>query len=339
MKISEKTLDFHYNTPVVDLHADTLLCIKILEKLLINYNIFREHKQRIPLSPLLNHVDVPRMKKGGVNLQGFGIVTNYWSNKNKNAKETVQLLHKLVRSSPDIIWARNEKEAREAWTNGQIGVFLGMEGAHPLEGRLENIDWFYKKGVRYIGLSHFNTTEAAHSAMTGKKDMYKPLTPFGKDLIAKMNDLGMIVDLAHANYQGFMQAAQLSKQPVIVSHTGIYNCCKNERRNLFDDQIHAVAQTNGVIGIMFAPYFLRGKWQGSVSDIVDHMEYVKELVGIEYIALGSDFDGFITLPTEMKGVNDLPTITQEMFNRNWTEDDIKKVLGENFLRVYKEVCN
>ncbi len=334
MEISEKTLEFHYNTPVVDLHADTLMWNKLL-----NYNLLKEHKQRLPLSPICNHMDIPRMKQGGVNLQAFGIVTNYWSNKNKNAKETVRQLSSIIKSSPDITWALNEKEAREAFANGQIGAFLGMEGAHPLEGRLENLDWFYKNGVRYLGLAHFTETEAAYSAMTGKKDEDKPLTTFGKELIAKMNDIGMIVDLAHVNYAGFMEAAELSKKPVIVSHTGIYGCHKNERRNIKDDQILALAKTGGVIGIMFSPIFLNGKLRGSVKDIVDHMEYVKDQLGIYYIALGSDFDGFITLPKEMKGVNDLPAITQEMFNRHWKEDDIKKVLGENFLRVYREACN
>ncbi|MFH1064740.1 MAG: dipeptidase [Candidatus Woesearchaeota archaeon] len=328
MEVSDYAAKLHEDSFVADLHADTLMWATR------GYDMLKKHEPWLPLSPIRNHIDVPRLQEGGVNLQAFGIVTNYWSNKMRCAKRQVYHLHDLVDSCPSIDWALSAEEAEKLQECGKIGVFLGMEGAHPLEGRVENLEWFADKGVRYVGLSHFNSTEAAYSSLLPwNRD--KPLTSFGRELIHAMNELGVIVDLAHINRAGFFDAVDTSERPVIVSHTGVYSCYPSSR-NIDDEQIMAVASSGGVVGIMFAPHFIDGSLSCSVERVVDHIDHVKNFVGIDYVALGSDFDGFITLPREMKDVRDLSAITHVMLDRGYSEEEVQKVLGKNFLRVYRE---
>ncbi len=329
--VSQEAGDLHHSSFVADLHADTLL-----EDRLFRYDLLKRHKPRLPLNPFFNHVDLPRMIEGGVSLQAFGIVTNYWLAKKWTAERKVRRLHEIIKKSPELDWALSGTEAEKVWKKGGVGAFLGMEGVHPLEGRIENLEWFYEQGVRYASLTHFNNTEAAYSS-TFPGDKGKGLTSFGRELIAAMNERGMIVDLAHINYAGFFEAVECSRSQVIVSHTTIKSLCSHPRA-IDDEQIKAVAKKGGVIGIMFSPLFLSKKIIDGAERIVDHIDRVKEVAGIDYAALGSDFDGFICLPRGLKDVSDLPVLTQLMLDRGYSEEDIRKVLGLNFLRVYQEVC-
>ncbi len=329
--INEKALELHYSSFVADLHADTLLWDKLL-----GYDMLKEHRPKFGGTPFLGHVDAPRMVGGGVSLQAFAIVPNYWYKKREIAEKYVSRMQQIVRHTPMLQWALSGSEAEAARRNGNIGVFLGLEGAHPLEGKPENLKWFYDNGVRYISLTHFNKTEAAYpSLFSSRRD--KGLTVFGKELITAMNEIKMMVDLAHINRGGFFEAIELSSSPVIVSHT-VAKGLSNHPRGIDDEQIKAVAKKGGVIGIMFSPLFLCKKIFCASEMIVKHIDYIRKTAGIDCIALGSDFDGMIHLPRDMRGVNDLPILTQTMLDWNYSEEEIRKVLGLNFLRVYKEVC-
>ena len=329
--VSKEARDLHHSSFVADLHADTLLADR-----LFRYDMLKRHKPRLPLSPFFNHVDIPRMVEGSVSLQVFGIVSNYWMAKKWTAERKVRRLHEIIKKSHELEWALSGTEAEKVWKKGRIGAFLGMEGVHPLKGRIENLTWFYERGVRYASLTHFNNTEAAYSS-TFPWDKGRGLTSFGRELIATMNEMGMIVDLAHINYAGFFEAVECSKSQVIVSHTTIKSLC-NHPRAIDDEQIKAVAEKGGVMGIMFSPLFLSKKIIVGAERIIDHIDKVKEVAGIDYVALGSDFDGFIHLPRGLKDVSDLPVLTQLMLDRGYCEKDIRKVLGLNFLRVYQKVC-
>ncbi|UCD83511.1 MAG: dipeptidase [Deltaproteobacteria bacterium] len=327
--VSEEAGKLHHSSFVVDLHADTLLADR-----LFRYDMLERHQPRIPLSPFFNHVDVPRMKDGGVSLQAFGIVTNYWAAKRWTAERKVRRMDEIIRKSSDLEWALSGTEAEAVWKRGKIGAFLGMEGVHPLGGRVEGLGWFYERGLRYASLTHFNSTEAAYSSVS---PVNKGLTAFGRELIGAMDEKGVIVDLAHINRAGFFEAIECSRNPVIVSHTTIGSLSRHPRA-IDDEQIKAVAGKGGVIGIMFSPLFLSKRIIEGAERIVDHIDRVKEVSGIDYAALGSDFDGFIHLPRGLKDISDLPVLTQLMLDRGYSEEEIKKVLGLNFLRVYKQIC-
>lgn len=329
--VSDKAYGLHYSSFVADLHADTLLWDDTL-----GYDMLKRHEQKLPLSPFLNHIDIPRMIEGGVSLQVFGIVTNYWAKKKESAERKVRRMHQIVNGSPALKWALSGSEAEKVWKNGDIGVFLGMEGVHPLEGAIQNLRWFYNNGLRYASMTHFNNTEAAYSSAF-TRDKGKGLNPFGKELVAAMDEIGIIVDLAHINYAGFFEAIELSRNPVIVSHTTVKRLSSHPR-SLDEEQIKAIAKKGGVTGIMFSPLFLSKKIFEKAERIIDHIDAVKSIAGIDYVALGSDFDGLIHLPLGMRDVRDLPVLTQLMLNRGYSEEEVRKVLGLNFLRIYKKVC-
>jgi len=189
--------------------------------------------------------------------------------------------------------------------------------------------------VRYISLTHFRRSEAAFSSTSLEQE--RGISPFGLDLIAEMNEKGMMLDLAHISKRCFFEGVLMSRDPVIVSHTAIMHD-GGHPRSLDYKQMKAVADKNGVMGIIFCPMFLTQKVFDSAERIIDHIDRVKNKVGIDYVALGSDFDGMINLVDGMRDVRDLPVLTQLMLERDYSEEEIRKVLGLNFLRVYREVC-
>ena len=303
---------------VADLHSDTMMWPL--------YDASKRHNPSLPLSPLLNHVDEPRLAESCVSLQAFGIVANPWYRPGKSGRKQIGKLRKLVDGSGNLEWALTAEDAERIWREGKTGVFAGLEGAHILDNDPANLEWFYEHGARYLGMSHFLNNKATKKGLTG----------YGKELVDACDDLGMIIDLAHSNRDAFFSVLEETKNPVIVSHTGIRSV-HDSPRNMDDGQVMAIGDNGGVIGIMYFPLFLRGRFTGSVNDIVDHMDRVKELIGADHIALGSDFDGFITLPREMKDVRDVKRIEQAMWDRGYKPDEIRKILGENFLRVYRKV--
>ena len=324
--------DLHHSSFISDMHCDTLFWDRNT-----GYDITKRHKgsKRLFSFPG-NHVDVPRLKDGNVSLQAFGTLTNFWNhNMLDKAKKTVDRFHEIVHSCNDLEWALHKEKALWCHENKRVGTYLAMQGAHPLEKNLNNLDWFYQSGVRMMTLTHFNNGPAAFGSVK-KEVRNNPLPGFGKDLISAMNEKGMIVDVAHVNYQGVLDAAQYSNAPIVASHTavkGVYDSF----RGITDEEVEAIADTNGVVGIIFQPKFLNGSLYGSVSDLVDHIDHVKNLVGVDHVGLGSDFDGWIALPHQMRGVDDLAYITIEMYARGYSDAETKKVLGGNVLRVYDQV--
>jgi membrane dipeptidase len=248
-----------------------------------------------------------------------------------------------------------------------------------IENSLGKLEALYKRGVRYITVTWNNSTPWATSALdeTTKADSlkHKGLTEFGKQVIKKMNELGMLVDLSHVGEQTFWDAIATTTKPVLVSHSCVYTICPH-RRNLKDDQIKAIAKNGGVIHLNFysgfldsafekrsdaftakhkaemdsllkinpEPYFMQvylfNKYPDEVrglrppmSLLLDHLDYIVKLVGVEYVGLGSDFDGVNSLPAGLDGVEDFPKITDALLKRGYTKKDIKKILGGNLLRV------
>ena len=163
------------------------------------------------------------------------------------------------------------------------------------------------------------------------------LTKFGLKVIDEMNDLRMLIDVSHLSETGFWDVIKRSKAPIVASHSNCYALCPH-LRNLKDEQIKALADKGGVIGITFVPNFLtQEKRKTTVKDVVAHIDYLVEKAGIDCVGLGSDFDGTGALPLGLEGVEKIPYITEELLNRGYKEKDIKKILGENFLKVFKEV--
>ena len=343
-KVSEAAQALHERLLVADLHADTLLWNRDL----------LEHGER-------GHVDVPRLVKGNVAVQMFTVVTKvprgvgiggnrgdsdnitwaavsqlwpprtWWSLKHRALYQAKRLRAAASRSDGQlerILTARELEDhlARREKEPHAVGALLGLEGAHALVGDLDNLDAFYEAGFRMIAPVHFFDNDIGGSAHGLEKG---GLTELGREMIRRMEELGILLDLAHASPKTFAEAMALSTRPVVVSHTGVKGTCDNQR-NLSDVQVQGVAASDGVIGI--------GYWGTAVcgpgaAAIAKAMRYVADLVGVEHVGLGSDFDGAAKQPFDTTG---LPLITEALLAEGFSTNEIRLIMGGNILRVLKE---
>lgn len=337
MQPSERTLALHRTLRIVDLHADSLLWGRDL----------LERGSR-------GHVDVPRLIEGNVALQAFTVFTKTprglniernpansdnvtwmalaqrwplrtWSSLTERALYQAHRLREMAeRSGGKLVLIRSASEldaylARRQSASGITAGFLGMEGAHALDGKIENLDRLFAAGFRMMSPTHFFDNDVGGSSAGMEKD---GLTPLGREMIRRMNDKHMIVDLAHASHQTIVDVLALSTRPVLVSHTGVKGTCNNQR-NLSDDEIRAIAQGGGIIGIGFWPTAVCAD---DARAIARAMRYAANLSGIDHVALGSDFDGAIQAPFDSAHLAEL---TDALLEEGFTEAEIHAVMGEN----------
>jgi len=321
----------HDELPVLDLHADTP---KLMDK--IQYDVFARHKTQPQRMNYFGHVDVPRMREGGLAAQFFGM----WTVPVPRAGCAASIHRQLdaldeaaARRPADFVRCRSRAEVERAKTEGKIAALAGIEGGHALEGRIANVEVFARRGVRYLGLLHFSANDLGAPAKGLGRDDDRGLTPFGREVIGEMNRCGMIVDLAHVNRKGFFEALELSATPPIVSHTGVAGV-REHWRNIDDEQIRAVAGRGGVVGVIFAPRFLGGD---GIDAVCDHLLHIIKVAGEDAPALGSDYDGAVRPPLGLEDVASLPRLTAALLARGLARDAVKKLLGANALRVLAEV--
>lgn len=329
MSISNEAMALHTQSTVIDLHGDTLMWMKR------GYDFFRRHR-RTPLSALLSHIDEPRMRMGGLAAQVFGLVTQPFGlgSAFRSASHQVELLHGAARAHPERLRVVTEAaDIRAASRAGARAGLVGLEGVHALEGDLENLNRLAVRGLRLCGLSHFTKNPAAYPAIGWGRDDRRGLTPLGDAIIDRCHELGVLVDLAHINRVGFFEAARRSRDPVVVSHTGVCGVT-DIRRNIDDDQIRAVANTGGVVGIIYAFNFVGGN---TVEAVVNHIDHTVRVGGEDCAALGSDFDGFIVPVRGLSDVADLPNLTAALLARGLRREVVQKILGGNVLRVLEGV--
>jgi len=338
--VSERARALHDSTLVADLHADSLL-------------FRRDLTRRVSRG----HVDLPRLREGGVGLQVLGVVTRVYSGTNVDRTEAsgldlVRLLGCLrfrrscftgpfgrleeqagylagnVERDGRLVWLRERADlerlrAARASDPGTIGVLLGVEGAHALEGEPENLERAFALGVRMLGLAHFFDnpyTGSAHGVEQGG------LSDLGRQTLARMEALGIAVDLAHLSPAGIDETLALATKPVVVSHGGAKGTCDNAR-TLSDRHLRAIAANGGVVGI--------GYWETAVcgtapADVARAIRYVADLVGDAHVALGSDYDGSTTVGFD---TGQLPALTQALLDAGFDDDAVRRILGGNVLRV------
>lgn len=330
------------------------------------------------------HTDLARLKKGGVDVQVFAVFCDERFGKDtafNYANREIDSLHAIVgRNRDKLMLVSNPAQLVQAVAAKKIACMLGVEGGHMIEDNLAYLDSFYNRGVRYLTLTWNNSTSWATSAMdeTTKKDLaQKGLTVFGKQVVRRMNNLGMMVDVSHVGEQTFWDAINTSTKPVIASHSCAHALCP-VFRNLKDEQLKAIARNGGVVHLNFYSGFLDSsfqtrlrdfneqhrkerdslrslKWPGyeieeyflatypeeasklrpPLSLLLDHLDHIVRVAGIDHVGLGSDFDGISSAPKELQDVTAMPLITKGLRQRGYSKADIRKILGENFLRVFK----
>jgi len=374
-KPAPKTLDEIHNQAIfVDTHNDILL--QTMEKGFIIDDDLRGK----------THSDLNRMKQGGLDVQFFSV----WSDGNQTepysyANIQIDSLDAVIKRNPNkIVKVTNTEELLKTVQNHKIAALIGLEGGHQIQDDLNNLDALYNRGVRYITLTWNNSTLWATSAFDETKkdgalnsEGKKGLTEFGKQIVHKMNELGIIVDISHVGEQTFWDIIANTTKPIIASHSSVYNICPHPR-NLKDDQIKALAKNGGVIQINFNsgfidatvgkkedeflqkhkteidslkhsgldPYLaeelIYSKYHQESEElkapfklVIDHIEYIIKLVGVDYVGIGSDFDGILLPPKQLDDVTAYPLITKALIEKGYSEKDIHKILGGNLLRVLK----
>jgi membrane dipeptidase len=347
--VDADALAFHRECLVLDLHIDTLLWVR-----LFGYDLAPAHRNRVPRSPFAWHFDLERAALGGLKACVFGLVINprrvlpelmfplkflAWWERGERGRglpqtlDTMQLLSRAAATHPDrLTFCRSGSDVRRAAAAGRFAALAALEGAQGIEGRLAHVRTAYEHGLRMLGLVHFQATEAAYP-MTRPAFDHAGLTPFGVELLSEMERLGMVVDLAHLNPRGIDEALRVMRRPFVVSHTGCRSLVDHPR-NLDDLQIRQIADQGGVVGVAFGTTFVGS----DLSSFLDHVEHVIHVGGADAIALGSDFDGMILPVKGMEDVTIYPRITQGLLSRGQPHETVRKVLGENALRVITEVC-
>lgn len=289
------------------------------------------------MGALLGNVDVPRMLEGGMGAQFFGLVAlpaidHDW---HATCHTQIDLLEQAAAASGGKLrLARTARDAEEAAREGAIAGFLGLEGAHALQGRMARLDHFASRGVRYLGLLHFSANECGAPALGLGRDDGQGLTQFGRNVIERCEELRVVVDLAHINRKGFMQACEMAERPLFVTHTGVSGV-HPLWRNIDDEQLREVARLGGAVGVIFCPRFLG---RDGVEGVVEHILHIAKVAGEDTPALGSDWDGFIVPSRGLEEANKLPSLTDALLAAGLSQTAVSKVLRGNAMRVLREVA-
>ena len=360
--------EIHNESILIDTHNDILM--KALDKgVMFDQDLTGK-----------THSDLDRWKKGGLDVQIFSVFSDGGvKNPYSIANSQMDILDELVsRNSNKIIKVANVKEILKAVKEKKIAAMFGVEGGHMIEDDLLKLEALYKRGARYLSLTHNTAPSWATSAedeTTNPNLLQKGLTDFGIQVVKKMNELGMMIDISHSGDQTFWDVIKITNKPIIASHSSVYTLVAN-RRNLKDDQIKAIAKNGGVIMVNFHPGFIDDSFDGKerdflekyaievdsliksgmdqwntidylykkyateseimrppLSKLIDHIEYIIKLVGVDYVGIGSDFDGINLTPLKLDDVTNYPLITKVLVEKGYSKEDLVKILGSNFLRV------
>lgn len=324
-------MQIHDEAILVDTHND------FVWKVFDNGAVFGERNS-------FTQSDLPRFKEGGVDVQVFAV----WIPVSKSSKAFSFTLGQIERlknmenaSASEFEFAETYDDIIRITNEKKLCGLIGIEGGTVIGNNLDNINKLYEMGVRYIGLTWNNSnsisTSAKDESETGDNS---GLTEFGAEVVKRMNETGMLIDVSHLSGQGFWDVIEKTNSPVIASHSNCYSI-NPHYRNLTDDQIKAIAKNGGYIGINFYDKFLDkdGERNGSdIEKVMEHINHIKNLVGVDCIGIGADYDGGITPARELYDVTCYPLLTKKLLENGYTESDVKKILGENFLKVFKRVC-
>lgn len=319
--------DAQFNEGIIDAHCDTVHYFTELKDV---YDFTQKNT--------LAQLDLPRMETGGIRAQFFALYIEPVYKSGNALKRCLQLLdcfYQTVKSCTDRLEVVcNYHDLLRVNKEGKIAAILTVEGGEALEGDLGVLRMLFRLGIRGLGLTWNQRNEIADGV--GERETGGGLTRFGKKVIKEMNDLGMIIDLSHISPKGFYDVLKTTAAPVIVSHANAKKICTHAR-NLTDDQLKALRENGGVVGLTFYPDFIHDK-NPDLNILLDHFEHISEVAGIDHLGIGSDFDGM--QGKMLKGLTDvscLPSLIQGLCGRGFKEIDLRKILYGNFLRVIKEI--
>lgn len=355
----ERARGIHASLPVVDGHNDLPWAIRLYHDGLDDADT---------TGPLpMRHTDTARLIEGGVGGQFWSVFVPAWTKEPfEVTNEQIDLVAAMSERDPRLDLVRTAAEVRAARSAGRVGGLLGAEGGHAIENSLDKLRALADRGLRYMTLTHGDTLDWADSATDEHR--HGGLTEFGREIVAEMNRLGVLVDISHVSADTMRDAIGASTVPVIASHSNAYALAPHPR-NVPDDVLRTVGETGGVVMVNFYPGFVNREAaarsvemfaegralmaelgderavdealaerraalpRGTVAEVADHVEHIADVAGPQAVGVGSDFDGIdVTIP----GLDDVaayPNLTAELLRRGWEEDSLRGVLGDNVLRV------
>ncbi len=330
--ISESAIALYQASDVIDLHVDTFIWRRIF-----GYDLNKAHGTGLLDARIFGQADLPRVIDAGLSGAHWVITTNPLRTR-RGKRDTffanLETLCSQLTQGGQAEIVSTTSGYRAARARGKHAAFIAVQGGNALEQDLTDIDRLSDGRLVRVTLVHFTRSRIGAAALPSLLVRgSRRLTDFGADFVRALNRQRIFVDLAHISREGFDDVLKVhdASQPLLITHTGV-DAVYPHWRNATDDQLRAVAATGGVVGVMFQGQFL-GKGQVSAAHVVDHLQHIIELVGEDHAALGSDFDGAIIPPRDLKSVLDLPRLVELMIRRGFGDRAIKKILGQNFLRA------
>lgn len=367
--IEKRARELAHEILILDSHID------------VPYRLLEEYED-ISQRTEKGHFDYPRAIEGGLDVAFFAIYVRPDLQKKGGAKASadlqIDMVYKIIAANPDkFVLITSPVEISQKLHPGKIGIALGIENGAALEGKMENLSYFYKRGIRYITLAHSKWNRICDSSYDEER-RWNGLSPFGKALVKEMNNIGMMIDVAHVSDEAFYQVLELSRSPVIASHSAVRHFTPGFERNLDDQMINLMAQGEGIVQVPFGSYFIHPEMNrvgeqvrksidnyliehnltsddsqavaysrdiraenrvdpGDIDLLLNQIEHIVQLQGVNFVGFGSDFDGVGKVPRGLEDVSAYPNIIRELLKRGYKESDIRKICAENFLRVWSEV--
>ncbi|XP_076288819.1 dipeptidase 1 isoform X1 [Lasioglossum baleicum] len=289
--------------------------------------------------------DLPRLRAGKVGGQFWAAYVSCAS----HYKDAVQLtlrqidvIKRLVDRYPnDLQFVTEAKSIEEAWKNGKIASMIGVEGGHSIDSSLAVLRLYYELGVRYLTLTHACNTPWADASPVENGSVHN-LTSFGEAVVFEMNRLGMLVDLAHVSHNVMRRVLAVTKAPIIFSHSSAFSVCAHYR-NVPDDVLKTVKENNGIVMVNFYSNFVNcnSSRNATIQDVIDHINYIRDLIGPDHVGIGADYDGVSSMPEGLEDVSKYKDLLDRLYESNanprWTKEDLEKLTGMNLIRVFKAV--
>ena len=330
LNVSEEAVELYRRSDVIDLHIDSFIWHRLL-----GYDLRRRNSRGLLGRWFYGHADLPRAIDGGLTGATWVITTNPFRTRRGRLRafqRNLQRLRSMLDQTPGVRHVSNAAQYRAARVAGEHGAFIGIQGGNALDDGLEALELLQNGAVLRVTLVHFTQARAATSSAPWKSRS-EPLTGFGRDYVRRLNELRIGVDLAHINRRGFFDAVEVHDPslPLLVTHTGVSGVYRHWR-NIDDEQLKAIANTGGTIGVIAQTLFL-GRRNVNAATVVDHIAHVVHTVGEDHASIGTDWDGAIIPPADLAEPYMLPRLVQEMLDRGWSDARIAKILGGNVLRV------
>ena len=320
----------HKQVPLIDGHNDYPWALR-------EDNVERDISKldiRVPQPKI--HTDIPRLRAGGVGGQFWSVYVPAAMQGQEAVRATLEqidVVHRMMRKYPDTFeLALSAADVERIFKAGRIASLIGMEGGHSIDSSLATLRMFHGLGARYMTLTHSTNIPWADSGTDTPK--VGGLSKFGEEVVREMNRLGMLVDLSHTSPGTMEDAIRVSEAPVIFSHSDA-RALREHGRNVPDNILKMLQNDGGIVMVTFVPGFLTAESKATIANVADHMDHIRKVAGPDHVGIGGDFDGITAVPAGLEDVSKYPALTAELLRRGWSDDDVRKALGLNILRVMR----